>query len=394
MRPIRKICVVTGSRADYGLLYWVMREIQETSDMELKIIVTGPHLSKKSGYTVDNIVSDGFEDVIRIKTFQEDTTPNGISESIGHGIIQFSNFFKNNEIDFLVLLGDRFEILSVAIASLPFNIPICHLGGGEVSEGAIDDSIRHSITKMSHLHFPINETCAARIKQMGEEPERIFTVGSTSLDFINHYTLLNKKQLSNKLNIEFNKKVMLVVYHPTTLLYEDVNFEIDNLLSVIDKLKYETVLIYPNIDTSSDVIVDKLIAFSNNRAYIKIFKGFDRITFLSLMNTVDVMVGNSSSGIVESPTFKLPVVNIGRRQQGRDHVGNIINVGTSINEIESGIYQALNDEKFIKGLSDVVNPNGDGNASKRIVKILSELDLETFSIIKKSSFQVNNETLF
>lgn len=386
MRRIKKICVVTGSRADYGLLYWVMKEIKENSDMELIPVVTGAHLSKKSGYTVREILNDGFEILIKIKMLDEDTSPYGIAKSIGLGVNKFADFFNENKVDFLLLLGDRFEMLSAASAALPYNIPIGHIGGGEISEGVIDDSIRHCLTKLSHLHFPITEECANRIRQMGEEPWRIKVVGSPRLDFVNNIQYKSKDELKEKFNIKFEGKVALVIYHPVTLEFKNTETQIDNLLKAIEIINIETVMLYPNIDTYSDVIIAKIEQFAKNNPNVKLFKNFERDDYLSILNAVDIIVGNSSSGIVEGPSFGLPVVNIGNRQKGRDHVGNVINVGYSWKNIVEAIKKGLYDEKFIKSLKNLKNPFGDGKASRRIVDFLCNIDLDNFNIKKKNCF--------
>ena len=387
MRRIKKIYVVTGSRSDYGLLYWVMKEIKENKDMELIPLVTGAHLSKESGYTVREVLNDGFENLTKIKISDGDASPYGIAKSIGLGVIKFADFFNENKVDFLLLLGDRFEMLSAATAALPYNIPIGHIGGGEISEGVIDDSIRHCLTKLSHLHFPITGECANRISQMGEELWRIKVVGSPRLDFVNNFQYKSKGELKRKFNIKFEDKVTLVIYHPVTLEFKDTETQIDNLLKAIEVINTETVILYPNIDTYSDVIIAKIEKFARNDPRVRLFKNFGRNDYLSILNAVDIMVGNSSSGIIEGPSFGLPVVNIGNRQKGRDHIENVINVDYSCKNIVEAIKKGLYNENFISSLKNVNNPYGDGKASERIVDILSNIDLDKFDILKKDCFK-------
>tara|TARA_B100000315_G_scaffold219681_1_gene221762 strand:+ start:158 stop:1315 length:1158 start_codon:yes stop_codon:yes gene_type:complete len=382
----KKICVVTGSRADYGLLYWVMKEIVKSPDLELIPIATGGHLSKKAGYTVNEIINDGFKKVITIDIMAENTSPVGIAKSMSKGVDRFAAFFNKNAVDFILLLGDRFEILAVALAALPHNIPIGHLGGGEISEGVIDDSIRHCLTKLSHLHFPITDECANRIKQMGEEDWRIKVVGSPRLDFIENVEFKSKEKISEELGIDFNGKVALVIYHPVTLEFKDTKIHIDNLLRALEIIDIETIILYPNIDTYSDIIINMIESYAESKSRIKLFKPLGLIGYLSLLNTVDLMIGNSSSAIVECPLFELPAVNIGTRQKGRDRIHNIIDVGYSTEEIVKGIRKGLYNEEFIGSLKGIKNPYGDGKASKKIVEILCNVDLDTFNIIKVNCF--------
>ena len=372
---IRRVCTVTGSRADYGLMQWVMQEIKENSGMELIPVVTGAHLSKKSGYTVKEIQGDGFRDLVEIKISDGDTSPYGIGKSIGEGVEGFAKFFGMVEVDFLLLLGDRFEILSAALAALPYNIPVGHIGGGEISEGVIDDSIRHCLTKLSHLHFPITDECADRIKQLGEESWRITVVGSPRLDFMDKVRFKSRDELGKKLGISFGGKVALVIYHPVTLEFKDAATQVDNLLKAVERVNIEAVVLYPNLDTSSDVIIDRIEEFARDNPGVRLFKNLGREDYLSVLNSVDVMVGNSSSGIVEAPSFRLPVVNVGNRQRGRDHVGNVINVGYSTGDIVDAIEKALYDREFINSLENLRNPFGDGKASRRIVDVLENLEI-------------------
>jgi len=382
----KRICVVTGSRADYGLLYWVMKEIEVNPDMKLIPVATGGHLSRRIGYTAREITEDGFEDLVKINILNEDTSSRGIAQSISRGVEKFADFFKNNTVDFLVLLGDRFEVLAVAIAALPYNIPIAHIGGGEISEGVIDDNIRHSLTKLSHLHFPIAEQCAKRILQLGEEPWRIHVVGSPRLDFMKKVTYKPKRILAKELGITFNDKVALVIYHPVTLEFKDAERQINNVLKAIEVVNVETIIFYPNIDTASSVIIKKIEQFVKRRRNTKLLKPLKRDDYFSLLNAIDIMVGNSSSGIVEAPSFKLPVVNIGNRQRGRDQLRNVISVDYSWRNIVKAMRKGLYDKEFIRSLKNVRNPYGDGKASRRIVKILHDIDLGAFPIMKKSCF--------
>ena len=381
-----RVSIFTGSRAEYGLLYWVIKELISREIFDINVVATGTHLSKKMGHTVTEIRND-FPDLIHeIDIGLEGTSPHHISAMMGKGIQEFSNYFSSSGTDLIIILGDRFEILSVAVAALPYNIPIAHIGGGEISEGVIDDSIRHCLTKLSHIHFPITKKCGERIKSLGENPSNVHVVGSTSLDILRKIRFLSKSQLSDMVGFNKEKRLMLFVYHPVTLEYRKTPEQIENILSVINNFDFEIIMIYPNIDTSSNHVIERLDLFSKENTNVFLIKNMDRKNYLSLMNIADIMVGNSSSGIVESPSFNLPVVNIGNRQAGRDKSKNIIDCSNSVNSITEAINKVNNDEKFIQEIKEIRNPNGDGFASRRIADILSEIDFNSFNIKKDSKF--------
>lgn len=379
-----RICVVTGSRADYGLLVWVMKEIEAKENLELVPIATGAHLEKEWGHTVDKIVADGFKNIVRIKSHAGDTSPHGIALSMSECIKNFSEYFRDNRPDLLVLLGDRHEILAVALASLPYNIPIAHLGGGEISEGAIDDSIRHSLTKLSHLHFAITEKCAERIIRMGEETWRVHASGSPRLDFTTRMQYKSKEELAKKLGIDFSGKTALVIFHPSTLENKSAEEQTEELLKALASVDCQKLMFYPNIDVNSEIIIGKLENFCKEREDSKLFLPLEMDDYLSLLNAVDIMIGNSSAGIVEAPSFRLPVVNVGNRQKGRDCMSNVIHVGNDSKEMLDGINKGLYDEEFIASLSGIKNIYGDGRASEKIADIISEIDFENFQIAKKN----------
>ena len=382
----KKICVVTASRADYGLLCWVMMEIEKRPELDLIPVVTGTHLSDKFGYTIKEIENDGFANLKTIR-LSDDSSPYGIAKTISKIVEEFATFFSKIEIDMLILLGDRFEMLAIGLAALPYNIPLAHIGGGEISEGVIDENVRHCLTKLSHLHFVITKDCANRIKQLSEEPWRIKVVGSPRLDSKNKIKFKTKTELGEQIGLSFKDKVMLVVYHPETLEIKNTKTHIDNLLKAIKTINIATVLFYPNLDANSDIIIKELQKCSENNRNVKLMKPLSRDDYFSLLNAVDILVGNSSIGFIEAPSFSLPAVNIGNRQKGRDHVQNIITVENSYKSIIGGIEKGLYDEDFIKSLKSIVNPYGDGNASKRIVDILSNIDFAKFSIVKTSCFK-------
>ena len=351
------LSIFTGSRAEYGLLYWVIKELIESDVFNVKVVATGTHLSKKMGNTISKVREDFKDKVHEIDINTVGTSPNDISKMVSNGVTLVSNFFANTKVDLAVILGDRFEILSVAVAALPHNIPIAHIGGGEVSEGVIDDSIRHVITKLSHIHFPINNKCGERIKALGEDPSNIHVVGSTSLDILKNIDFVSKSSLSDLIGFDKRKKLMLFVYHPETIDYKNNLENIDEILNAISEVDFEIIMIYPNIDTLSDFIIDKLENFSIGKDNVFLVKNLDRNIYLSIMECADVMVGNSSSGIVESPSFSIPVVNIGNRQNGRDKSENVIDCKNSYSSVLSAINAAINDGEFKSRISKMKNPN-------------------------------------
>lgn len=383
-----RIAVVTGQRADYGLLYWLLKEMESDGDLQSVLIATGMHLSPEAGLTVKEIERDGFEVYEKVEMLLSSDTPAAIAKSIGLGVIGFSQTFARTKPDLLVLLGDRFEMLAAAIAAMPFTIPIAHIGGGEKSEGTIDEGIRHALTKMSHLHFVIDDISANRIKKMGEQSWRIFVAGSLRLDFLNHLAeiRLDKKKLSEKLGVDFSQEVILAIYHPVTLEFEDTERQVGNLIEALRSIDRPTVIIYPNLDTSGRVIIDAIERFTQNNRKVKLFRNLSRELYLSLLSAVAVLVGNSSSAIIEAPSFKLPAVNIGNRQKGRVRTRNVIDVGYEVEDIVAGIREALYDKEFRKELEGLKNPFGDGFAAARIVKTLKGIQIDQNLIEKEMTF--------
>jgi len=383
-RTRKKICVITGSRADYGLLCWVMKEIKSRPDMELLPAAVGAHLEKEWGHTVKHIENDGFTNVAKIKTFSGSTSPEGIAATTAATLKGLSAFFGMAKPDIAVLLGDRYEILAAAMAALIHNIPIAHLGGGEISEGVIDDSIRHALTKLSHLHFVITEKCAERVRALGEEAWRVHVSGSPRLDFVTNIKYTSKEELGQKLGIDFSRKAALVIFHPLTLENENTARQTEELVAALKETDFSKIIFYPNIDTNSEVIIKMLENFAADKSnHAKIFKPLEMADYLGVLNSVDLMIGNSSAGIVESPSFKLPVVDIGNRQKGRDCMQNVIHVSNSKSAILAGIEKALSPD-FRESLKDMKNIYGDGAASKKIADELSRIDFANFSLVKKN----------
>ena len=386
----RKVCVVTGSRAEYGLLYWLMKGIQADSDFELQIIATGMHLSPEFGLTYRQIEKDGFKIDKKIEMLLSSDTPVGISKSMGLGMIGFAEAYADLKPDIIVLLGDRFEIFSVASAAMIARIPIAHLHGGETTEGAFDEAIRHSITKMSHLHFTATEEYRKRVIQLGESPDRVFNVGGLGIDNIRKLKLMDREEFEDSINFKFGPKNLLVTFHPVTLEHATAEDQFRNLLNALDELP-DTKLIFtkPNADTEGRLIIkmiDDYVLKNSHKAVA--FVSLGQVRYLSALKFVDVCVGNSSSGLAEAPTFKIGTINIGDRQRGRLKAGSVIDCAPNKESILSAI-KKLYPKEFQEKLKDVKNPYGEGGAAEKIKKILKGVDLT--DILKKEFYDVELE---
>ncbi len=381
----RKICVVTGSRAEYGLLYWLMRAIQIDEHLKLQIVVTGMHLSPEFGLTYRVIEEDGFTIDEKVEMLVSSDSCVGIAKSIGLGVIGFADAFYRLQPDILVILGDRYEIFAAAQAALVARIPIAHIAGGDITEGAVDEAIRHSISKMSHLHFVTNEASAKRVRQLGENPKYIFNVGSTGLDSIKNMKLLDKKELEAELDFRFKARNLLVTFHPVTLDEVPSVAQMRELLKALDGLDDETGIIFTgaNADSEGRQLNQMIIEFVKNHPNAKYFQSLGQLRYLSTISHVDAVVGNSSSGIYEVPSFKKPTVNIGNRQKGRLQAASVINCKPQADQIRKSIEKA-----YQMDCSQVVNPYGDGKSSQRILKILKSID-NYKALLTKSFFEVN-----
>lgn len=371
---MREIAVVTVARSDFGIYLPLLRAIQANPKLRLRVLVSGMHLSPEFGLTVREVESAGFEVFERIESLVSSDTPGGIAKSIGLGVLGFAQLFSRYRPDILVLLGDRFDMLPAAVAALPFRIPIAHLHGGEVTEGAMDEEIRHSITKMSHLHFVSNEQYAKRLRQMGEEDWRIQVSGAPSLDSIGMADLISPGEVSSAFGIDPKSPSLLLTYHPVTLEAKDTEYHITNLLDALGKLGVQCLFTYPNADTNARIIIKRIEEYCQTHPLSRVVKTTGQYGYYSLMKTVSAMVGNSSSGIIEAASFELPVVNIGNRQKGRIQTRNVINCGYQQDEISEAIRKAL-EPTFKAGLRGLVNPYGDGHAAERIAARLTEVQL-------------------
>ena len=386
---MRKIAVITGTRAEYGLLYWVIREIHEEPTLELQLIVTGMHLAPEFGLTVKVIEKDGFPIAEKVEMLLSADTETAISMSMGLGMIGFAKAYSRLAPDMILVLGDRFEIMSAVTAAIPFRIPIAHIHGGESTEGLIDEAIRHAITKMSHVHFATTHQYRKRIIQMGETPEHVFCFGAPGLDNIRRLDLKGKEELFKELDIPEGKQVGVVTYHPVTLETDSSSSQIVELLAALDNFQdVYWIFTMPNADTGGRVIIEKLNAHVQKHSEMgKIFVSLGQLRYLSLLKHASVMVGNSSSGLIEAPAFELPVVNIGDRQKGRIQANNVIDVAVCKKELlVSSIKKALSEE-FYKSLRNMKNPYGEGDSSKKIVETLKAVSLDDH-LLKKIFYEL------
>jgi UDP-hydrolysing UDP-N-acetyl-D-glucosamine 2-epimerase len=383
---VRKILVVTGTRAEYGLLYWTMKAIDQDRDLELQLIVTGNHLVREYGYTVNEIEKDGFKIDEKIDMIINSEEKSSIVKSMGVELIQMAQAFDRLKPDILLILGDRYETFIAASCAMMMNVPIAHINGGESTEGLVDEQIRHAITKMAHIHFPGCEYYKDRIIKMGEEAWRVHNVGQSGIENINKLELLDKDQLEKSLNIVFNKPIFLITYHPVTLELENIEQQIDNLLKAIKNFDAKFIFTYPNADFGSKVIINKINEFVRRNENAYIYYSLGQLKYLSLLKYASVMIGNSSSGIIEAPEFRIPVVNIGNRQKGRFRNKNIIDTDYTSEGIYLGIDKALNDKDFINSLNNMKNVYGDGNTSKKIVNIIKNVELDNKLMFKKLTY--------
>lgn len=382
----RKIAVVTGSRAEYGLLYWLIKEIHESSDLQLQLIVTGSHLSPEFGYTASQIEQDGYPVAAKVEMLLSSDTPVGIAKSMGLGVISFADALDRLKPDLMVVLGDRYEILSAVQAAMVANIPIAHIHGGELTEGAIDEGIRHAVTKMSHLHFTAAEPYRQRVIQLGEQPDRVFNVGAMGMDNIVKMKLLSREEFEQSIGFRLGKTNMLVTYHPVTLA-DPSKDAFSSLLHALDQFPdAKIILTKPNADTYGRKLIRQIDDYAKanpERVYVSTSLG--QLKYLSAIQHVDVVVGNSSSALIEVPFFRKPSVNIGERQKGRLHGESVISCGSSVDEIADAIHQALSSEHLEKTRKAPLL-FGTGGASQKIVKILKQVDTER--LIQKKFYDV------
>lgn len=384
---MRKICVITGTRAEYGLLYWLMKEIESDPELHLQLIVAGMHLSPEFGLTYKEIEKE-FRIDKKIEMLLSSDTPIGISKSMGLAQISFAEAYEELKPDIIVVLGDRFEIFSAVASAMISNLPVAHLNGGELTEGVFDDPIRHCLTKMSHLHFTATEEYRQRVIQLGEHPGRVFNVGEAGLDNIFRLKLLSRKELEESIGFNLNKRNLLVTYHPVTLGHNSSEEQIEELLSALDVLN-DTHIIFTkaNADKDGRIInqrIEEYVAQNSHKSIV--FASLGQLRFLSAMQYMDAIVGNSSSGIVEAPTLKCAAVNIGDRQRGRIQAEGVVNCAPKKEEIIKAV-ETIYSREFRKKLIHVKNPYGGGGSSATIKDIIKSFKLD--KIVQKSFFDIN-----
>ena len=382
----RKICVVTSSRADYGLLRWVMQGIKDDPELKLQIIATGMHLSPTFGLTYRVIEEDGFRVDAKVEILGSSDSPATIAGSMGLALAGTAKAFSDLKPDLVVVLGDRFEIFAAAAAALVTKIPVAHLHGGETTVGAFDEAFRHSITKMSHLHFVATDEYRSRVLQLGENPKNVYLVGGVGIDSIKNLPLLSKEDFENQLGIKLDTKSLLITFHPVTLDSESPEQQMKELLAALSHL-HDTTLIFtmPNADTGGRVLIDMIEKFVGQNKNAKVFTSLGQLKYLSCISHVDGVVGNSSSGLTEVPTFRKGTINVGDRQLGRIQASSVINCEPKEKDIKRAI-EALYSLDFKSNLADTTNPYGEGGASARIVKVLKEASLE--GIVKKTFYDL------
>jgi len=384
----RKICVITGTRAEYGLLRWVMQGIKDDADLKLQVIATGMHLSPEFGLTYKAIEADGFDIDRKVEILTSSDTPVGIAKSMGLGMIGFADALNDLNPDLIVILGDRFEIFSAVATALVARIPVAHLHGGETTEGAFDEAFRHSITKMSHFHFVAADEYKQRVIQLGEQPEHVFLVGGLGVDNIKRLQLLDRNALEADLSFKFDKKNLLITFHPVTLETSSAVTQMQALLAALAKLEdIQLIFTMPNADTDGRALIKMVEKFASQHSNAHAFKSLGQLRYLSCIAQVDGVVGNSSSGLLEVPSFKKGTINIGDRQWGRLQAASVINCEPNQKSIADGINMLYSPE-FQVNLSQVSNPYGEGGASEKIVSTLKIINIK--NIVKKVFYDLSN----
>ncbi|WP_182865750.1 UDP-N-acetylglucosamine 2-epimerase [Stieleria mannarensis] len=387
MRTAKTICVVTGSRAEYGLLRWFMREVHSDGDLALQVLVTGMHVSERYGSTWKEIVDDGFEISKRVEMLEEDRSTVAVARSTGRGVGLCAEAFAELSPDLIVVLGDRFEALAAAIAATMLKIPIAHFHGGETTEGAFDESFRHCITKMSHFHFTAAEAYRNRVIQLGEDPERVFNVGAFGLDNAAKCKLLTRTELEASTGIRFRERNLLVTFHPVTLDDQSAQDQFVELIAALEELsQFGVIVTHPNADPGSHFVADEINRFAaRNGERVWQFKSLGFIRYLSAMQIVDAVVGNSSSGLIEAPFFATPTVNIGDRQKGRLAGPTVVHCPPERAAIRNAIERCCSRD-FAREIEGASNPYGSAGAASKAKEILKQVDLN--GVLKKPFYDL------
>ncbi len=378
----RTIAVVTTSRADYSHLYWPLHDLAHHPEVNLKLIVMGPHLSPEFGNTIHEIEHDGLQIAARIECLLSSDTDVGMAKTIGVATLSLADCLGQMRPDLLLLIADRYEMLAPASVALALRIPIAHIEGGEISEGAIDDAVRHALTKMSHVHFTSTGAARDRVIAMGEEEWRVHRAGAPSIDHLSRDTLYTREQLEKLLHTELKCPSTVVAYHPVTIARDTIR-EADELFAALQELSGQILFCYPNADAGSRELIERTRQFLERNSDAHMFVNLPALTYWSLLRHADLMIGNSSSGIMETPSFALPTVNVGMRQQGRERARNILDAAPDKTDILGKIALARS-ESFRHSLQGMQNPYGDGHASEKIVSVLTSVPLGERLLVKKA----------
>ena len=376
----RRIAVITTSRADYSHLYWVLVELSRHPDVELTIISMAAHLSSEFGNTSKDIADDGFR-TENIECLLSSDTDVGMAKTIGIATLGLADCLGKIRPDLLLLIADRYEMLAPASVGLALRIPVAHIEGGDVSLGAIDDAVRNALTKLSHIHLTATQNSRKRVIGMGEEACRVHVVGSPSLDHITKQTLFTREEVQQRLRIPLHQKTLAVIYHPVTMA-RDTLLEVEELLAALDPLQHHLLFISPNSDAGSRELAERFRTFTRGRKNASFITSIDHKTYLSLLQYLSLLVGNSSSGIMEAASFKLPVVNVGFRQKGRERARNVLDCPADRGEIANAIVTAMSDV-FRASLANLLNPYGDGHSAEKIVSVLTQVLLTDSLRIKQ-----------
>ena len=383
---MRKVCVVTGTRAEYGLLRWLMRDIKDDPDLSLQVIATCMHLAPEFGETYREIEADGFAIDRKVEMLLSSDTPSAIGKSIGLGVIGFADAFQSLSPDLVIVLGDRFEILAAVSAALVARIPVAHLHGGELTKGAVDDAIRHAVTKMSQVHFVATDSYRQRVIQLGETPSRVHCVGGLGVDAIFRQPRLSREALEASLDFRFRERNLLVTFHPATLDAASPASQMTELLAALAPLDDVGLLFtLSNADAGGRELMRQVQSFVEGRSNARAFASLGQQRYLSCMALVDGVLGNSSSGLLEAPSFRVGTINIGNRQQGRELAGSVINCDVERNAIRQALERLFSSE-YQRGLYNVINPYGNGGASRRIIDEIKRLELS--ELVKKTFFDM------
>lgn len=380
---MKRICVVTGTRAEYGLLKWVMKGIKNSPQLELQIAVTGSHLAPEFGLTVQEIEQDGFRIDRKVEMLLSSSTAVGVTKSMGLAMIGFADALSDLEPDLVLVLGDRYEIFSAVAASMITTIPVAHVHGGETTEGAYDEAMRHSITKMAHVHFVANEQYRKRVIQLGENPSKVFTVGGLGVDSILRAPLLSREDTEAALKFKFRRRNLLVTFHPATLDFIPAVQQLDQLLGALSELN-DTGLIFTmsNADTDGRLLNEKISEFCRSHESARVFSSLGQKLYFSCMKHIDGVVGNSSSGLLEAPSFKIGSINLGSRQRGRLRSNSVIDCDVTKSAIQEALKKLFSPE-FQRNLKTVINPYGNGGASEAIVTHIERLRLGDDLLVKR-----------